>query len=292
MNSPADSNKSQFETLQRLLTPNLHSTRVVILAAHPDDETIGASLLLAKFPLTRVIFLTDGAPKDRRFWPPDMHGSRENYAAMRRRESAAAMAHAGISEAQISWLGATDQEAIFDAPRLASRLCELLRCQPADVLITHPYEGGHPDHDCAALIARLVIDKKKQTNDALNSAPCRHAAAPVLCEMTSYHARNGACVTGEFLDPDASTEIVLELSKQDRERKQRMTAEYKSQRLVLENFPIVSERLRIAPEYDFSRPPHASKLWYECMNWPITGEKWREVAARCGFAKAEGRSCV
>jgi hypothetical protein len=37
--------------------------------------------------------------------------------------------------------------------------------------------------------------------------------------------------------------------------------------------------LRAAPSYDFSQPPHAGQLWYECLGWRMTGTKWRELAA-------------
>ena len=57
-----------------------------------------------------------------------------------------------------------------------------------------------------------------------------------------------------------------------------MMQAYASQRLVLENFPIHEERLRLAPEYDFSEPPHEGKLWYEFMAWQMTGARWRELA--------------
>jgi hypothetical protein len=53
---------------------------------------------------------------------------------------------------------------------------------------------------------------------------------------------------------------------------------YASQRLVLENFAIGQERLRLAPEYNFGEPPHEGKLWYECMSWPMTGSQWCELA--------------
>jgi hypothetical protein len=69
-----------------------------------------------------------------------------------------------------------------------------------------------------------------------------------------------------------------ELSPSDRDRKARMMESYVSQRLVLENFSIDCEPLRLAPDYDFSQPPHPGKLWYECMGWPMTGARWRELA--------------
>lgn len=267
MNWQADSTKSRAAVFRRLVVdPPDVSLQVAVLAAHPDDETIGASALLARFPAAHIIYLTDGAPRNQHLWPPTMQGSRDDYAELRHREAVNALAHAGISDEQIFWLGGVDQEAIFEARPLGASLAEFLRQHRCNLVITHSYEGGHPDHDAAALVARLAC-----------SALGREA--PQICEMTSYHARDGQCVTGEFLNADPSSETVLELSEQGRECKRKMMDEYQSQRLVLENFPINSERLRIAPVYDFSQPPHQGKLWYECMGWTITGALWRELAA-------------
>jgi hypothetical protein len=47
---------------------------------------------------------------------------------------------------------------------------------------------------------------------------------------------------------------------------------------VLGSFGTDCERFRDAPQYDFLLPPHPGKLWYECLCWPMTGEKWRELA--------------
>jgi LmbE family N-acetylglucosaminyl deacetylase len=267
------------ELLARLVAdPPDVSLRIAILAAHPDDETIGASALLARFPATRIIYLTDGAPHDTKLWPPDMRISREEYAAIRQQEAVTVLAHAGIAGGQIFWLGGVDQESIFETHSLASRLAEFLREFPLDLLITHPYEGGHPDHDCAALVAKIAV--------AVLSTE-----APLMAEMTSYHAHNGGCVTGEFLNAETSSEITFPLSDDGRERKRKMMDEYRSQRLVLENFPVVSERLRLAPAYDFSQPPHEGKLWYECMAWEMTGARWRELAAQA-FARFTECSCA
>jgi LmbE family N-acetylglucosaminyl deacetylase len=162
-------------------------------------------------------------------------------------------------------LGGIDQEAVFEIQELTGRLLKLLLNQPPAVVIAHPYEGGHPDHDAAALVACSAISSLRENQ------------RPVLLEMTSYHARDGQCVTGKFLNPDATQALSIELSENDRERKRRMMDAYESQRLVLEAFPTDRELLRLAPQYDFSLPPHAGKLWYECMNW-MTGARWRELA--------------
>jgi len=154
----------------------------------------------------------------------------------------------------------------FSADALACRLSELLRRVEVDVLVTHPYEGGHPDHDTAALVAHLAIHTL-----------CRESA-PLLVEMTSYHANDRQCVSGMFLNPDTDQELQLHLSEAERTRKADMFAAYASQRRVLGGFPIDHERFRAAPEYDFTGAPHPGKLWYECMAWPMTGRQWRALA--------------
>jgi hypothetical protein len=108
--------------------------------------------------------------------------------------------------------------------------------------------------------------------------------APEVLEMTSYHLRDGQCVTGEFLPRDGGqgsgkAELTLQLSPEERDRKERMLSSYVSQQVVVAGFSIGPERLRPAPAYDFASPPHPGKLWYESLRWPMTGERWREIAA-------------
>jgi LmbE family N-acetylglucosaminyl deacetylase len=269
MRSRAD--RSWQAVSQTLLASSQNtSLRIAVLAAHPDDETIGASSLLARFPDTAVIYLTDGAPRDSKLWSPDFRGTREEYASLRRAEAARALSIVGVSPHQIHCLDAVDQEAIFNAGNLARSLTEALATFEPDVLITHPYEGGHPDHDSAALIARLANFQLDQEQ------------TPSLVEMTSYYARDCQCITGQFLEFGGQREdVCVELSPNQRERKRKMFSAHASQKLVLSSFGTDRERFRKAPDYDFSRPPHEGKLWFECMGWPMTAEQWRALAARC-----------
>jgi N-acetylglucosamine malate deacetylase 2 len=265
MNLQADRQQNWNRLSRRLqTTPSDLSLRILILAAHPDDETIGASALLSRFPQSSVAFLTDGAPRDTRFWSAGVNGSREAYVETRRHEAFQALEYCGVSAESVFWLGGGDQEAAFEIGILAERFAKLITEMRPEMVITHGYEGGHPDHDSAAVVVRLAISSLE--------------AAPQVLEMTSYHAREGRCVTGEFLNPDPLTELCYKLTNSNRDRKRRMMDAYISQRLVLENFPIDCERLRMAPDYNFSDPPHSGKLWYECMGWPMTGASWRELA--------------
>ena len=249
-----------------LTSPLDQSLGVLVLAAHPDDETIGASLLLSRCPRSSVAFLTDGAPRDTNLWSAGANGSRDEYANTRRQEVLCALACADVSLQNVFWLRGVDQEAAFEICHLAQCFSKLMAGICPAIVVTHAYEGGHPDHDSAAVVALMAVSLLDNNNK------------PLLLEMTSYHAHDGRCITGEFLHPGSTPEVCFELSPSDQERKRKMMDAHASQRLVLENFPIDQERLRIAPEYNFSKPPHEGKLWYECMSWAMTGSQWRELA--------------
>ena len=253
--------------------------RALFLVAHPDDETIGASAALSRLPNPVVLYLTDGAPHDRRFWS-SFGGSGEEYARVRLQEAKTALALAGVSSQRILTLGAADQDSIYEVPILVEKLLTILRWFRPAVVITHPYEGGHPDHDAAALaanIARHCLQRERRPT-------------PVFLEMTSYHARDGRCQTGEFLPDSTGTSepiLTIELSPEEKAKKQKMMEHFASQGQVLQGFPIGPERLREAREYDFARPPHEGPLWYELLGWPMRGEHWREMAVQAFQAFGE-----
>jgi LmbE family N-acetylglucosaminyl deacetylase len=260
--------------------------RPVLLVAHPDDETIGASACMCRLRNSTVVFLTDGAPRDPALRSPRATGSRARYARMRHDEATTALALAGVTPDRILFLGGVDQEAIHESAILAERFASLLPQIQPDIIITHSYEGGHPDHDVAALVATLSNRILARENEA----------SPEVVEMTSYHLRDGRCVTGEFLPRDwgqgfGKEEITLQLSSEERNRKDQMLSAYVSQQVVLSGFSVGPERLRPAPAYDFTNPPHPGKLWYESLGWPMTGERWREIAA-AALADFAENSCA
>ncbi|HEX5580718.1 MAG TPA: PIG-L family deacetylase [Gemmatimonadaceae bacterium] len=255
--------------------------RTLLVCAHPDDETIGAGARLHALRDVTLLYVTDGAPVD----PGDARAlgftTREAYAAARRAERTRALALAGVGADRVRELGVVDQEASHHLVWLAREVGRLIVAVAPEVVVTHPYEGGHPDHDATAFAVHAAI---------------RHIAAtmptpPVIVEMTSYHARGGTMVVGEFLDghglatrggPARTRQEVrtVELDRATRERKARMLASYVTQQRVLAAFPPRRERFRVAPAYDFTRPPHAGRLWYEWFGWGgLTGERWRSLAA-------------
>ncbi len=239
----------------------------VLLAAHPDDETIGAAGLLGTGRGCRVFHLTSGAPANRGLWPPGMADNRQAYAQLRRAEAEEALAHVEISPDRIHLLGGEDQLSIMDAVSLTLRTAGLLARFLPPVLVTHAYEGGHPDHDTAALVAHAAVALLERDG----------APVPRVVEMTSYHARDEALVAGEFLQENETISTVRVLSPAELDRKRRMFGCYRSQAAVLSMFSLDCERFRAAPRYRFDQPPHPGKLWYELQGWMLGGE-WRAWA--------------
>ena len=84
--------------------------RLAIVAAHPDDEVIGAG---GHFPQLRdalFIHVTNGAPRNGRDATAFGFASPEDYARARADELAAALALAGIDQSQCREAGLSDQE--------------------------------------------------------------------------------------------------------------------------------------------------------------------------------------
>jgi len=253
--------------------------RPLLLVAHPDDETVGAATFLSRTTDGIVVFCTDGAPIDSKLWSPDAAGgSRESYALMRRQEAYAALHLLGIDGEWVRFLDAVDQDAVFSLSRLIEDFISTLARYRPDIVITHAYEGGHPDHDAASLIARVAINAVESDY------------RPVLAEMPLYHARDNQYVLAQFLPTlqdgtSGPQELILQLSAEEIARKQQMIGCHRSQRLVLAGFPLECERFRLAPAYNYSESPYPGKLWYECMGWSMTGDRWRELATRALAAK-------
>lgn len=245
-------------------------TALLVVAAHPDDETIGAGGLLGHVSSCEVLHVTSGAPRDARFFPEGYVGSREDYARIRRDEATRALRLAGLDAADLGSLGGIDQEVVLQSTELTRALADVLAHRMPQVVLTHAYEGGHPDHDATALIVHAAV------------ALLRKGAVktPVVFEMTSYHAGPSGLECGVFLEETGDPGVVVTLSSADRARKRRMLECFASQRATIEPFmtKLDAERFRPAPAYRFSLPPHPGAPHYERIGWPMTGAAFRAHA--------------
>ncbi|WP_375770431.1 PIG-L family deacetylase [Archangium gephyra] len=241
-----------------LLPPQAMRGSVLFVAAHPNDEVLGASWLMRRSPGCHVVHVTDGAPRDPSLRPEGAPPAREAYARIREEEAFAALGLAGVPRDNLFSLGAVDLEAAQDLATLTGCLVALIKALRPALLVVHPYEGRHPDQDSAAFISHAAV--------ALLARAGR--TPPVLLEMAS-----------EFLPaPDGRPVATVAFTEAECATKRRMLACYASQGRELQSFPVGCERYRAAPRYDFTRPPHEGALEYEASGWRMTGARWRELA--------------
>jgi N-acetylglucosamine malate deacetylase 2 len=243
----------------------------LVVVAHPDDEIVGAGALLARLKNASVVIVTDGAPKDGSAARAAGFRDNRDYRQARARESAAALALIGRDEMAVTHFGFPDQQAVFKIGRIVPRLMQLIRAGKFRYVVTHPYEGGHPDHDATALVVYAACLLLREEG----------FETPIPVEMTSYHSIDGQTVYGRFLPfPDAGPIETVTLDARERDLKRRMVECHRTQHEVLKDFPLDAERFRMAPSYDFLRPPHTGWLGYEAFIWRIDGAGWRRAAGR------------
>ncbi|PAX08046.1 PIG-L deacetylase family protein [Sphingomonas lenta] len=230
---------------------------VAVVVAHADDETLWAGSALARLRNCRLIHLTDSAPRSM----IDAHRlgieRREDYARLRAAELDAALAELGATPERIAY-DVPDQETADHLPALVERLTG--DCRGVSAIVTHPYEGGHPDHDGAALACRIVADR-------LGCA---------LVEFACYAEFDGTRVFGRFWP--GTPEHARPLSPFERGAVARALAAHRSQRDVIGDYVPDAERWRDAPGYDFTGPPPPGNSLYDRFGWAITSGIWRERA--------------
>lgn len=145
-------------------------TRLLVVAPHPDDETIATGVLiqqvLAAGGSVRLLLLTDG---DNNPWPQRWlerrlrirPSDRKRWAQRRREELHRAMACLGLAPAALTALGWADQGLTARVQQACAASVACLRgvlAQAQPTLVVMPVlDDRHPDHSAAHVLMRLAL---------------------------------------------------------------------------------------------------------------------------------------
>src|SRR6185503_17993079 len=239
-----------------------------VIVAHPADEVVGAGCLISKLVDVSVLHVTDGAPPDMQDAKAAGFDNLQDYALARKEECLAALSIANVPGDRVVDFGVSDQSASRCLTELTKRIATFLQQTGANIVVTHPYEGAHPDHDATAFATHAALRLMKQNG----------FKPPVIFEMGLHPSEDFKAKVPDFLPGTEGETTTLLLDERAKELKQRMFACFETQRESLEVSPIGPEKFRQPVAYDFSAPPQNGKLHYERFDWAPSRDEWQSLA--------------
>ena len=223
--------------------------RILILAPHPDDEVVGCAAAIGRartggarlFLLT----LTTGVPAADRLWPWDRARCGDR---VRRRRDEALQAALALAIEPVESLDLPSRTLRCHLPMALAAVERACAGCRAGMLWVPAYEGGHQDHDAANAIGALFRSR-----------------LPVW-EFSEYNFAGGSIRRQEFPQP-AGDAIRLHLTSAEMTRKRDLLTIYRSERGNLHHVGCRQETFRPLIPYDYARPPHPGRLFYERFHW-------------------------
>jgi LmbE family N-acetylglucosaminyl deacetylase/SAM-dependent methyltransferase len=131
--------------------------KLVVVAAHPDDESLGAGGLIATAAALRIPTSLLVATAGEGSHPSSPTHSPATLARVRRRELASAAMVLGLEESAVTTLAVPDGHVVEHVDAITAAIVDLVG-DGRDTLLVAPYRAdGHPDHEamgrCAATAA-------------------------------------------------------------------------------------------------------------------------------------------
>ena len=190
-------------------------------------------------------------------------------ARARRAELMRALQSLQLGEHRLQFLDIADQEAVFHIPKIAAYLAGLLVSRGINTVITHAFEGGHPDHDATAFAIHGACA-------LLRRASCR---PPAIIEMPLYHAWDGRVFYQSFCPGETTRAVHCHLSWARKRLKRQALARFLTQRRFLGHLSCDTEMFRLVPAHNFLIVPCQGQTYYEQRKFGITRKQWEQAAA-------------
>lgn len=189
--------------------------------------------------------MTNGVPDRALLWP----WRRAGHPARVRRRWAEAEQVAGRIGLESAGRQDAPTRSVKDrlAPTLARIEAAIDRLRPG-VLWAPAYEGGHQDHDSA------------------NFLSSRLGGRVPLWEFAEYTFAGGRIGSQSFVDARGA-ETVIALTDEEQALKRSLLRAYAPEKDNLGYVQCEREAFRPLADYDYTRPPHPGKLFYERFQW-------------------------
>lgn len=249
-------------------------TQVAVVTAHADDEAIGYGTVLSQIPNALAIQVSDSAPK-----VPASIGDFEtaedfktHIREVRRAELNTALNLAGHNPSRRECLGVADQDVMNHMENTALALADRFEKNRIAFVMTHAYEGGHPDHDAVAVSVHLAKEllARKGIYIGIIETPLYKGTPGNQEQRIWQEFADGVPVSAE----DMFTKV---LTPDEQILKRAMYAAHASQAHIFSKTFDDRELFRVAPAYDFTSPPNNGHVTDLFPEFGLTHEKWQEL---------------
>ncbi len=161
--------------------------RVLVLAPHPDDETIGPGATIRMHAdlgdEVHAVFLTAGTTGD-----PTGTADKAAYAALREREARAAAAVLGIRAMEFWGYPDNHRANENDVAQLVPRLTDALRGFAPDVVYAPHVGDQHSDHHTTAVLLQRALVGLPRAPRAFGYEVWSASAATWVVDVSSVYA--------------------------------------------------------------------------------------------------------
>ena len=223
--------------------------RILLLIPHPDDEIVGCCAAIRKaLGLGASVvgfYLTTGIPPINALW----WWQRSRYServARRRYEAREAAELLGVEVYEFQEIPCRTLKSHLEPTR--EKIQQAMRNLGIDTVWTPAYEGGHQDHDVCSFLASTLNNQVQ------------------VWEFSEYNYFGNKVRSQEFFDPNG-TEQIIKLNSSEKELKRKALSIYRSEQANLNYVDIVQEEFRPQAAYNYSKPPHPGKLFYQRFQW-------------------------
>lgn len=226
--------------------------RILILAAHPDDEIVACCTTITRVRRTTgaqffILYLTHGCVARESAWP--WQRARWSETIAERYYESGLVAHLLDLTPVDPWPQRPARGLWRDLVNAYQEVCCAVDQLSITELWVPAFEGGHPDHDAL---------------NALSSVVQRRGVS--VREFAAYNWFGRQARSHCFPHPNGTEETTV-LTKEEQALKQHALSLYASQAHNLRYVGLMQEISRPLPRYDYSTPPHDGTLWYERFQW-------------------------